>query len=310
MRCIKNGLLEKLGNIEKLGNLKIQKLGRETLSRRKGSPSPDPTLPKDFKKDRYALMKHWVSLGLSIVLIIFVLGVAYVTPPVGTILAGKPLTVTRWEKGQGKVARAVGPGESEWLKLEKVSFHTIHAVVTAEDARFFQHSGLDWHEIWESFSYNWQQGRYARGASTITQQVVKLLFLENDKNLMRKIREASGALLLEWYCEKNTILEWYLNLVDFGSGVYGIKQAAQYYFATDPQLLTIPQSILLASVIPSPNRWSNSLRDKKLTPVGQQRFRAILARMRSEGFVNQRQCRIAQLTGNFGSPVEGESVCE
>ncbi len=253
--------------------------------------------------------KHLVAIFIATLTLSLALAIASLTPPVAALLSGQSLLVNRWEQGRGKVNSPVGPREQGWCPLSKVSFHTIHAVVASEDARFFQHSGMDWHEIGESLNYNWRKKRYARGASTISQQVVKLLFLENDKNLLRKLREASGALLLEWYVDKNFILEWYLNLVDFGSGIYGIKQAAQYYFATEPELLTIPQSILLASVIPSPNRWSASLRDKRLSPVGQQRFLAILARMRSEGFVNQNQCRIAQLTGNFGSALGGTSVC-
>jgi monofunctional biosynthetic peptidoglycan transglycosylase len=122
----------------------------------------------------------------------------------------------------------------------------------------------------------------------------------------------SGALFLELLMDKNSILEWYLNLVNFGSGVYGIASAAQFYFATRPELLTIPQSILLASVVPSPNRWSDSLRNKSLSPVGEQRFLFILFRMRSEGFINRQQCRIALRTGNFGRPLLGgnDARCE
>lgn len=258
--------------------------------------------------------KRILVIALSLLLLMITLlisSMVVVSPPISQMRSG-PLTMTRWEKKRGKVNVQVSPHQAEWLKLEKVSFHTIHAILTAEDARFFMHHGVDPREIYQSILHNWEKGRYARGASTITQQVVKLLFLENDKTLLRKFRETSGALLLELMLDKNAILEWYLNIVDFGSGVYGIDQAAQFYFATPPELLTIPQSILLASVIPSPNRWSDSLRNKALTTVGHQRFLSILSRMRSEGFINKTQCRIALLTGNFGSPIhwQGPSPCE
>lgn len=243
---------------------------------------------------------------MMLVLITMASSCLLLSPPVGMLPAG-PIMVTRWDRHHGKILVPVGPTQPGWLKLEKISYHTINAILTAEDARFYSHFGIDLREIVISFAENWHQGRYVRGASTITQQVVKLLFLDNDKTLWRKAREICGALLVELRLDKNTIVEWYLNLVDFGSGVYGIDQAAHYYFDTPPELLSIPQSILLASVVPSPNRWAHSLRSKELTPVGHQRFISILTRMRSEGFINRQQCRIALRTGNFGSPIHGET---
>src|SRR5690606_35698153 len=119
-----------------------------------------------------------------------------------------------------------------------ISRHALHAIVVAEDARFYQHAGLDFAEIWASLKTNIRKGRYARGGSTITQQVVKVAFLSSRKNLIRKAREAVGAMLLELLFTKQEILEWYINLVQFGDGVYGIKEGCWHYFKTKPEQLT------------------------------------------------------------------------
>jgi monofunctional biosynthetic peptidoglycan transglycosylase len=252
-----------------------------------------------------------IALTIFCVLFACVLTIILLAPDLSRFRRG-PIMLTRWDHDQGKITVQVGPRHPLWLRLDTVSIHTIHAIITAEDARFFLHLGIDLREIANSLAHNWREGRYARGGSTITQQVIKLLYLGNDKTLLRKMREISGALLLDFLVDKNTILEWYLNIVDFGSGVYGVSAAAQYYFATSPELLTIPQSILLASVIPSPNRWSHSLRTKGLSPQAQRRYLFILSRMRSEGFLDRRQCRIALRTGNFGAPIGvfDDTLCE
>ena len=140
------------------------------------------------------------------------------------------ITVTRWIKVKGEVEQAVGPAEKIWTPYSRISRHTLSAIISAEDGRFYKHHGLDFEEIVKSFQLNLKHGRYLRGGSTITQQVVKVAFLSRDKNLIRKSREATGALLVENILDKKQIIEWYLNLVEFGDGVYGIKQAAQHYF--------------------------------------------------------------------------------
>lgn len=117
----------------------------------------------------------------------------------------------------------------------------------------------------------------ARGGSTISQQVVKMAFLSREKTLIRKAREVVGT-LLETILSKDEIMEWYLNLAEFGDAVYGIEKASWHYFRTKPQLLSIEQAVHLALVLPSPNGWSKGLRRKNLTRFGHQRFRATSTR--------------------------------
>ena len=128
------------------------------------------------------------------------------------------LKVTRWTKQRGKFTEEVSPSYNSWVRIDSISKNVINALIVAEDGRFFEHCGLDFYEIKDSLKLNLSRKRYARGASTITQQVVKMVFLSQEKNLIRKIREIIGALILEKIVTKNKILEWYLNLVEFGDG--------------------------------------------------------------------------------------------
>jgi monofunctional biosynthetic peptidoglycan transglycosylase len=216
-----------------------------------------------------------------------------------------PIKVTRWTKKQGEVVVSVGPGTSDWVPLKIISKHLRNAVIVAEDSRFTVHHGLDFQQIMDSIKYNMKKGYYARGASTITQQVVKMAFLSREKSIIRKTREASGAIVMDALYSKNDIIEWYLNLVEFGDNVYGAKDAATHYFKTKPQLLTVAESIHLALVLPSPNRWSQGLRKRALTKFGHARFAWIAMRLRQEGLITKSQWESALTTGDFGRPITG-----
>jgi monofunctional biosynthetic peptidoglycan transglycosylase len=142
----------------------------------------------------------------------------------------------------------------QWVPLSSVSQVLVEAVVVAEDGTFWSHHGFDWYELGESVKANWEKRKAARGASTITQQLVKNLFLSPSKNPLRKMKEW----VLTWYMErtltKSRILELYLNTIQWGSGMYGIGAAAQIYFHKRPEMLTKEESVRLAAVIPSPDR--------------------------------------------------------
>ena len=215
------------------------------------------------------------------------------------------ISVTRWTKKEGKVTAKVGPSDPDWANFEDISKHVVHALVIAEDGLFFDHHGFDLQQIRSSIETNMKSKRYKRGASTITQQVVKMAFLSRDKTLTRKAREAVGAVLLETFYSKNRILEWYVNLIEFGDSVYGVKSAARRYFQCKPSQLTISQSIHLALVVPSPNHWSKGLKMRALTPFGHARFYHIAAGMRRAGYITEEQWKTALATGDFGRPING-----
>ena len=133
--------------------------------------------------------------------------------------------------------------------------------------------------------------------------MVKLAFLSRDKTLIRKLREILGALLLELFLSKEEILTWYLNLIALGDGVAGAREAAAHYFATEPELLTVVESVHLALILPGPNLWSYGLRRRQLTAFGHRRFARILDKMLGSDFITRSQWKQAMAVGNFGSPV-------
>jgi len=141
-----------------------------------------------------------------------------------------------------------------WIALSRLPRHVIDAVIVAEDGTFFSHSGVDWFEVQESIEKNVKEKRAARGASTITQQLAKNLYLSTSKDPVRKIKELIITLLLENRLSKNRILELYLNEIEWGRGVFGIEAASQVYFGKSASALTLDEALRLAAVIPSPLR--------------------------------------------------------
>lgn len=250
---------------------------------------------KRFPRNVFAALLVCVLAGL--------VTLALMTPPVWKLSKGS-VSIVRWPKS-GPQTFEVGPGKESWVPIDNVSRHVINAIVVAEDARFYEHPGLDFTEIRSSIAFNMEKKRYARGASTITQQVVKMIFLVPEKSIVRKFREALGAMVLEWMLDKDQILEWYINLVEFGDGVFGIKSAAEHFFETTPELLTIQDGAHLALVLPSPNRFSRGLRQRQLTTFGHRRYAQIIEEMYKLNFITPALRESALATGDFGKPIEG-----
>jgi monofunctional biosynthetic peptidoglycan transglycosylase len=161
---------------------------------------------------------------------------------------------TRTVKGQTGVATTIesGPGTAGWVPYAAISPYMSTAVVICEDARFFSHRGFDAQSIQSSIKDNLREGRFVRGGSTVSMQLAKNLFLEREKTLSRKLQEAVLTLLLEQSLKKEEILELYLNVVEFGPGIYGIGPAAAHYFRSRPRDLSLGQSLYLASILPNP----------------------------------------------------------
>ena len=147
-----------------------------------------------------------------------------------------------------------GPTSEEWVDYESISRHVETAVLVCEDGRFFRHRGFDEEAIENSLKENLRLGRFARGASTISMQLAKNLYLSRDKTLSRKFQEAVLTLLLEQELTKQEIMELYLNVIEFGPGVYGIGAASRYYFQSRASDLTLAQALYLGSILPSPAR--------------------------------------------------------
>jgi monofunctional biosynthetic peptidoglycan transglycosylase len=207
-----------------------------------------------IKKKKTGVVKRVLKaclLCLSLFLVISVLQVAalrFVNP------AFTGAMISNWvaDKIAGQEARWPDP---KWRSLRKISPHLRRSVLAGEDQRFTAHSGFDFVEMNQAFQEVLAGGR-VRGASTITMQVARTVFLWPGRSLARKSLEAYYTVLIEMFWSKKRILEVYLNTVDWGEDVVGAEMASRKYFRTNASYLTAEQAALLAAVLPSPHHWS------------------------------------------------------
>jgi monofunctional biosynthetic peptidoglycan transglycosylase len=142
-----------------------------------------------------------------------------------------------------------------WVPLARISPHLRQAVVAAEDASFFTHEGFDWEGIKDAALHDLEAGELKRGGSTITQQLAKNLYLSSERSLLRKAREALITRSLELHLSKERILELYLNVAEWGAGVYGAEAAARHHFKKPARDLSPDEAAWLAAILPSPRRY-------------------------------------------------------
>jgi monofunctional biosynthetic peptidoglycan transglycosylase len=150
-----------------------------------------------------------------------------------------------------------------WVPLSRVSRHLIHAVLASEDQNFFGHEGIDWRAIEESIEKNVERGRFARGGSTITQQLAKNLYFGTGKTLGRKLRELVVTRWMEADLPKTRILALYLNLIAWGDGVYGCEAAARHWYGKPASALSATEAAGLAAMIPNPRRLNPRVSAKR-----------------------------------------------
>lgn len=147
-----------------------------------------------------------------------------------------------------------GPTTDSWVPLEEISRHMETALIVCEDSRFWNHRGFDSKAIQDSIATNLKAGHFVRGASTLSMQLAKNLYLGKEKTLSRKLQQTLLTLLLEERMSKQDILELYLNVVEFGPDLYGIRQAAQHYFSVHPSELSLGQALFMATLLPRPKQ--------------------------------------------------------
>jgi hypothetical protein len=203
-----------------------------------------------------------------------------------------------------------GPGTSSWTPYHAISSNMETAVLICEDGGFFRHHGFDHEAIRNSIRENIRTNRFVRGASTISMQLAKNLYLGREKTLGRKLQEMVFTLLLEQELSKEELMELYLNVIEFAPGVYGVGPAAQYYFNTTAGRLSLGQALYLASILPNPKQqhfapdgevstgWMNYLR--KLMYIGHKR-RRISEQELADGLLEQ---------VTFGVPYSPRSITD
>jgi monofunctional biosynthetic peptidoglycan transglycosylase len=200
-------------------------------------------LASSKKARRFSLLGFAVRLFSIMVLLwlavsaAMVLALRWIAPPVTAFMLQQP--------------GAVRDVEYEWTDRKRIAVDAARAVIAAEDQKFIDHHGLDFGSIDQAL-VEYRSGEGLRGASTITQQVAKNLFLWSGRSFVRKTLEAYFALLLETCLSKQRILELYLNIAEFGPGVFGVEAAAQRFFATPAAALSATEAALLAAVLPNP----------------------------------------------------------
>lgn len=180
---------------------------------------------------------------------------------------------TRFERSQAKNARATL--QHQWVPYEQISVNLKRAIIAAEDAKFLDHEGFDWDSIATAYEKNLKKGRIVSGGSTISQQLAKNLFLSGRRAWWRKGQEAIITVMIETIMTKRRILELYLNVIEWGNGVFGAEAAARYHFGARASALSAEQAAQLAAMVPSPTRYSAG----RETPYLQRRTQIILARM-------------------------------
>ncbi len=227
--------------------------------------------------------RRWLTLSLILAFFLFI---EYITYPSSSEIASlktvNPRRTALMDQRQDE-ARSRGDAlalRQQWVRLSRVSDDLQHAIIVAEDGTFYEHGGVDWYEVRESLKKDLQKRRFARGASTITQQLAKNLFLSTSKDPVRKLKEFLLSGQLEDELTKNRILELYLNVIEWGDGVFGAEAAALTYFGKHASDLSREEAARMAAVIPSPLRYSPS----GTSPYVARRARMILTRMAARGW--------------------------
>jgi monofunctional biosynthetic peptidoglycan transglycosylase len=188
--------------------------------------------------------------------------------PSSTAFMQRRLEVMRAKDAKAQIRR-------QWVPYEAISVNLKRAVVAAEDARFLDHEGFDWPAIHEAMAKNERRGKVVAGASTISQQLAKNLFLSGERSWLRKGEEAAITWMMEHTMSKRRILELYLNVAEWGDGVFGAEAAARYHFGMPASALGAEQAAWLAAILPSPRTY----RRGGITAYSLQRAQTIFERM-------------------------------
>lgn len=184
---------------------------------------------------------------------------------------------------------AVSPTSPDFIAFGDVPPLFVETLLLGEDGGFFAHRGVDLSEVPSAVLTNWSRGGVARGASTITQQLAKNLFLSREKKLGRKLQELSLALLLEATLDKQRILEIYLNVIEWGPGLHGLRPAARRYFEKEPRDLTPKEMAFLVALIPGPLKYQRSFASGTLSPGFRPLVDNLLAKLRAVEALGERE---------------------
>lgn len=229
---------------------------------------------------------------IKLAVLALAVGLAYLTsffvyPDVGELAKKNPgkTAFMEWREAQWAEKGEKKKITQRWVPISQVSPLLIKAVLIGEDDKFYQHEGFDYEALEQAFEKNLKQGRFAAGASTISQQLTKNLFLSPEKSLTRKAKEAILTWRMEHALSKRRILELYVNVAEWGDGIFGIEAASRHYFHKSASALTSMEAARLASVLPNPIRFS-AVGDQKYVTFRANLIHSIMVRrgVAVEGF--------------------------
>ena len=254
-------------------------------------------------------MKIMLRHKLGILAVIAVAGIFgfclyfyFTIPDVSWLKNQNPTTTAMMQyKGDQHFSSSSLQLERSWIPLRNISPNLIKAVINAEDIKFFQHHGFDFHSLYIAIKLNFESGRIVKGGSTITQQLAKNLYLKPSRTVVRKIREALITIHLEKKLKKERILEIYLNIIEWGPEIYGAESAARYYFNKSATELSLSESLRLASVISNP--IANNPLDDENSFLKLSQYRKFY-RMFERHWIDLRT--FVQILGELNTPIPSE----
>jgi hypothetical protein len=277
----------------------------------------DPRLDLDFKVARLDLARVLETAGLEIqtqdlgaavfgarvrgrVLVPASLEVSQhldFTPPARPLPAiarlNAPFVQRAFTRDGQAVQILVSPESPDFIPIADVPPLLLRALLLAEDSNFYGHRGIDLSELPSAMATNWARGGFARGASTITQQLAKNLFLSTEKTVRRKVQEFCLALLIEAAVGKTRILEIYLNIIEWGPGIYGLRPAARHYFGKEPAALTTKEIAFLIALIPGPIKYQRSIAGAVPSSSFEALMAGLLAKLRSVEAIDEPEYQAA-----------------
>jgi monofunctional biosynthetic peptidoglycan transglycosylase len=211
-------------------------------------------------------------VGVALIVFVAYMASFFVYPDVGALAKKNPgkTAFMEWREAQWAEKGEKKKIIQRWVPLSQVSPLLIKAILIGEDDKFYQHEGFDYEAMEQAFEKNLKEGRFAAGASTISQQLTKNLFLDPSKSLTRKAKEAILTWRMERTLSKRRILELYVNVAEWGDGIFGIEAAARHYYRKPASALTSMEAARLASVLPNPIRFN---------PTGDQKYVAFRSRL-------------------------------
>ncbi len=284
-------------------------MARADIPRRSSGATP----PQPPRKERSFLGRWFRRLfvwGFAVAL----LGAIVVAVAVGVTAQSLPSyeELKTSQNGQMIVVRArdgselvsLGPSYGKWLPYDQIPQVMKDAMVSVEDRRFRSHFGIDPIGLLRAFKVRTEKGVWRQGASTITQQLARTVFLNNSKTFDRKVREAVLALALEWNFSKDQILELYLNKVYFGGGAYGVDSASRKFFGHPGSEITLPEAAIIAGLVKAPSRYSPTADAKAAVD----RAKVVLGVMVDAGTLTQAQAQATDLEVKFAAEGGQNSV--